>query len=209
MINNEIQAELLEYKIPAYGKVTESITFKGNIDYWKTPLTQKGIQYMDTREIKKLRAIADKLILMANGMSSEQSELGLAIAEEFAPLAEFFIKWDKEIKGITMNNAYFKVSYDEWNKQLNEGKLPQVSNDLYPDGFKNAVGGSENWVSFCEGQRAAEKEYIETLPVSEFLNELDKLKKKYNVELSCGCGCCGGASITDKLGRTFDITDKI
>lgn len=51
---------------------------------------------MEPKEQRKLRALADKLILMSNRLSSEQSELGLSFADEYVPLAEFFIKWDKE-----------------------------------------------------------------------------------------------------------------
>lgn len=46
---------------------------------------------MDEKEKRKLLALADKLVLMSNGLSSEQSDLGLAIASEFAPLAEYVI----------------------------------------------------------------------------------------------------------------------
>lgn len=46
---------------------------------------------MDDKQKKKLIALADRLILMSNGLTSEQSADVLAIAEEFAPLAEYVI----------------------------------------------------------------------------------------------------------------------
>lgn len=45
-----------------------------------------------SKEATKLRALADKLILITRGLSSSQNDGELDMAEEFAPLAEFVIK---------------------------------------------------------------------------------------------------------------------
>lgn len=47
---------------------------------------------MEPKERKKLLALADRLILMSRGLTSEQSADAIAWAEEFAPLAEFAIR---------------------------------------------------------------------------------------------------------------------
>lgn len=43
-------------------------------------------------EKKKLRALADNLILTTRGLTSRQNKVELEMAEEFAPLAEYFIR---------------------------------------------------------------------------------------------------------------------
>lgn len=45
----------------------------------------------DDKDQRKLLALADKLILTANGLSSVQDKDGLDMANEFAPLAEYMI----------------------------------------------------------------------------------------------------------------------
>lgn len=47
---------------------------------------------IDDRETIRLRALADKLILTSNGLSSVQDSDGLAMAQEYAPLAEYVIR---------------------------------------------------------------------------------------------------------------------
>lgn len=47
---------------------------------------------MDPKQRRKLLALADRLILMSRGLTSEQSADAIALAEEFAPLAEFAIE---------------------------------------------------------------------------------------------------------------------
>lgn len=44
------------------------------------------------KEVVKLRALADKLVLMSRGLTSSQSAVELELAEEFVPLAEFTIQ---------------------------------------------------------------------------------------------------------------------
>lgn len=50
----------------------------------------------DDKDHRKLIALADKLILTANGLSSVQDDFGLDSANEYAPLAEFVIKQLKD-----------------------------------------------------------------------------------------------------------------
>lgn len=57
-----------------------------------------------SKEAVKLRALADKLILITRGLSSSQSDVELDMAEEFAPLAEFVIKQLDPKKGPHVNN---------------------------------------------------------------------------------------------------------
>jgi len=46
---------------------------------------------MDDKQKRKLIALADRLILMSRGLTSEQTADALALSEEFAPLAEYVI----------------------------------------------------------------------------------------------------------------------
>lgn len=43
------------------------------------------------KENRKLRALADKMILTANRLSSMQDDYGLEIIDEYVPLAEYVI----------------------------------------------------------------------------------------------------------------------
>jgi len=47
---------------------------------------------IDDKQKRKLIALADRLILMSRGLTSEQTADVLALSEEFAPLAEFVIE---------------------------------------------------------------------------------------------------------------------
>jgi len=47
---------------------------------------------IDGKQRKKLIALADRLILMSNGLTSEQTSDAIALANEFAPLAEYVIE---------------------------------------------------------------------------------------------------------------------
>lgn len=44
------------------------------------------------KEKRKLVALADKMVLAANRLSSIQDDYGLEIIDEYAPLAEYVIK---------------------------------------------------------------------------------------------------------------------
>lgn len=50
----------------------------------------------DDKDHRKLIALADKLILTANGLSSVQDDFGLDLANEYVLLAEFVIKQLKD-----------------------------------------------------------------------------------------------------------------
>ena len=47
---------------------------------------------MDDKQIKKLLALADMLILTAQGLTSRQSEAEISLANEMIPLADWVIK---------------------------------------------------------------------------------------------------------------------
>jgi hypothetical protein len=95
-------------------------------------------------------------------------------------------------------------------KELKTGKCTQEGRDAfqtnpgpYCDCPYNEVG--EDRSSFFDGWRAASNEHTEKL-TADFRIELDKLCKKYKVDLSTGCGCCGGASIKDESGNNWEFS---
>lgn len=58
---------------------------------------------------------------------------------------------------------------------------------------------------FADGISDAEDEYIKQI-TKNFKDELEILCKRYEVNLSTGCGCCGGASINDNgIWREFSV----
>lgn len=74
---------VLAIVIYAIGRVTRIVTSE--------PAPRPAAVVIDG-DSRKLLALADKLILTANGLSSTQDDYGLSIANEYAPLAEYVIK---------------------------------------------------------------------------------------------------------------------
>lgn len=53
---------------------------------------------IDDKQKRKLIALADRLILMSKGLTSEQDYPVIVLADEYAPLAEYVIESLKENK---------------------------------------------------------------------------------------------------------------
>lgn len=83
-----------------------------------------------------------------------------------------------------------------------EDTFPQYKN-------YNGLSNTPEWSDFCNGWYSVERDRKEVrrkeLKIDEFLVELEKLCKQYQVSLDSGCGCCGAGGYC----QDYDFEIKI